>query len=63
MTRSGRTCDEFEFNRRLAQELVRKLWKNHFEKAEMVMQVDPDLAERARDLSSRKPDLMLSLHQ
>lgn len=53
---------EFEFNRRLARELVDKLRRNGFEKAEMVTQLDPDLAERARDLSSRKPDLMLSLH-
>jgi N-acetylmuramoyl-L-alanine amidase len=28
----------------------------------MVTQLDSDLAKRARDLSSRKPDIMLSLH-
>jgi len=53
---------EFEFNRRLAQELVRKLRDNHFDRAEVVIQTDPDLQKRARALSSRGPNLMLSLH-
>ncbi len=53
---------EFDFNRRLARELVAKLWSNGFERAEVVTQTDSDLPRRARDLSSRRPNLMLSLH-
>jgi N-acetylmuramoyl-L-alanine amidase len=53
---------EFEFNRRLARELVQKLRHNRFDRAEMVIQADPDLQKRARDLSARRPNLVLSLH-
>jgi len=53
---------EYEFNLRLARELVAKLRNEGFEKAEAVIQTDSDLAGRARDLSSRRPDLVLSLH-
>jgi N-acetylmuramoyl-L-alanine amidase len=53
---------EYDFNRRLAQELASRFWADGFERTEVVIQTDPDLARRARDLSSRKPDLMLSLH-
>jgi N-acetylmuramoyl-L-alanine amidase len=53
---------EYEFNLRLARELVARLRSDGFEKAEAVIQTDADLAGRARDLSSRRPDLVLSLH-
>jgi len=53
---------EFDFNRRLARELVAKLRSDGFERVEMVTQTDNDLFKRARDLSSRRPNLMLSLH-
>ena len=53
---------EYEFNLRLAQELVQELWARKFRRAEIVTQVDSDLAKRARDLSSRRPNIMLSLH-
>ena len=53
---------EYEFNLRLAQELVQELWARKFRRAEIVTQVDLDLAKRARDLSSRRPNIMLSLH-
>jgi N-acetylmuramoyl-L-alanine amidase len=53
---------EYDFNRRLAQELAAKLWADGFGRTEVVIQADSDLARRARDLSSRKPNLMLSLH-
>jgi len=53
---------EFEFNRRLANELVSRLWASGFDRAAVVIQTDSDLARRARDLSNRRPNLMLSLH-
>jgi len=53
---------EFDFNRRLAQELATRLWVNDFGRTDVVIQTDSDLARRARDLSSRKPKLVLSLH-
>jgi N-acetylmuramoyl-L-alanine amidase len=53
---------EFDFNLRLARELVARLWSDGFQRAEMVIQTDNDLQKRARDLSSRRPNLMLSLH-
>jgi N-acetylmuramoyl-L-alanine amidase len=53
---------EYEFNLGLARELVAKLRDNGFGKAEVVIQTDSDLSKRARDLSSHRPDLMLSLH-
>jgi N-acetylmuramoyl-L-alanine amidase len=53
---------EFDFNRRLAQELATRLWDNGFGQTEAVIQTDSDLQKRARDLSSRRPNLMLSLH-
>ena len=53
---------EFDFNRRLAQELATRLWDNGFGRTEVVIQTDPDLQKRARDLNSRRPNLMLSLH-
>jgi N-acetylmuramoyl-L-alanine amidase len=53
---------EYEFNQRLARELAAKLRNNDFDKAEVAIQTNPDLPRRARDLSSRKPDLVLSLH-
>ena len=53
---------EYDFNRRLAQELASRLWADGFERTEVVIQTDSDLPRRARDLSSRKPNLMLSLH-
>jgi N-acetylmuramoyl-L-alanine amidase len=59
---SARSKHEYEFNRRLARELVNGLWSNGFERAEVVIQTDNDLPHRARDLSSRRPNLMLSLH-
>jgi N-acetylmuramoyl-L-alanine amidase len=53
---------EYEFNRRLAGELAARLRSSGFERAEAVIQTDNDLPRRARDLSSRRPNLMLSLH-
>src|SRR5579859_3893597 len=53
---------EFDFNRRLAHDLADKLWHSGFDQADLVIQTDSDLARRARDLSSRRPNLMLSLH-
>jgi N-acetylmuramoyl-L-alanine amidase len=53
---------EYDFNRRLAQELATRLWAGGFGRTEIVIQTDQDLARRARDLSSRRPNLMLSLH-
>jgi N-acetylmuramoyl-L-alanine amidase len=53
---------EYDFNRRLAQELATRLWADGFGRTEAVIQTDPDLPKRARDLSSRRPNLMLSLH-
>jgi N-acetylmuramoyl-L-alanine amidase len=53
---------EYDFNRRLAQELASRLWTDGFGRTEIVIQTDSDLARRARDLSSRRPDLVLSLH-
>jgi N-acetylmuramoyl-L-alanine amidase len=53
---------EYDFNLRLAHELVTRLHNDGFEKAEVVIQTDSDLAARARDLSSRHPNLVLSLH-
>jgi len=53
---------EFEFNRNLAEELLAKLREKGFTGTEAVIQSDSDLERRARDLSSRRPDLMLSLH-
>jgi N-acetylmuramoyl-L-alanine amidase len=53
---------EFAFNLRLASELVAKLRNDGFERAEAVVQTDSDLSGRARDLSGRRPHLVLSLH-
>jgi N-acetylmuramoyl-L-alanine amidase len=53
---------EYDFNRRLAQELATRLWADGFARTEIVIQTDSDLSRRARDLSSRRPNLMLSLH-
>lgn len=53
---------EYEFNLRLARELATRLRNDGFETAEAVIQTDADLAARARDLSRRRPDLVLSLH-
>jgi N-acetylmuramoyl-L-alanine amidase len=53
---------EFEFNRTLAHDLVTKLWDRGFDKADILIQTDNDLPKRARELSSRRPNLMLSLH-
>src|ERR1700761_9206206 len=53
---------EFEFNRRLADELAGKLRNSGFERTDIVIQTDNDLQRRARDLSSRRPNLILSLH-
>jgi N-acetylmuramoyl-L-alanine amidase len=53
---------EYEFNLRLAAELLVRLFDEHFEKSTVVIQTDSDLQRRARDLSSRRPNLMLSLH-
>jgi N-acetylmuramoyl-L-alanine amidase len=59
---SAHGIPEYEFNLRLAQELVQQLWAKDYKRAEVVTQVDSDLPRRARDLSSRRPDIMLSLH-
>jgi N-acetylmuramoyl-L-alanine amidase len=53
---------EYEFNLRLASELLAKLFDADFERSTIVIQTDSDLQRRARDLSSRRPNLMLSLH-
>jgi len=53
---------EYEFNLRLAAELLVRLFDEHFDKSTIVIQTDSDLQRRARDLSSRRPNLMLSLH-
>lgn len=59
---SAHGVPEYKFNLRLAQELVQQLWAKDFRQAEIVIQVDSDLAKRARDLSSRRPNIVLSLH-
>jgi N-acetylmuramoyl-L-alanine amidase len=59
---SARDVPEFTFNQRLANELLAKLQATGFAKADVVVQSDSDLIRRARDLSGRKPNLMLSLH-
>ena len=59
---SARGQHEYEFNRRLAHDLAAKLRSNAFGAADIVIQTDNDLPKRARDLSSRRPNLMLSLH-
>jgi N-acetylmuramoyl-L-alanine amidase len=53
---------EYEFNLRLASELLVKLFDADFQRSTIVIQTDSDLQKRARDLSSRRPNLMLSLH-
>jgi N-acetylmuramoyl-L-alanine amidase len=53
---------EFEFNRQLAHDLATKLWSRGFDKADILIQLDNDLPRRARELSGRRPNLMLSLH-
>jgi N-acetylmuramoyl-L-alanine amidase len=53
---------EYEFNHRLADELLVKLLDADFKKSAVVIQTDSNLYKRARDLSSRRPNLMLSLH-
>jgi N-acetylmuramoyl-L-alanine amidase len=59
---SARNKPEFEFNLRLANDLLEKLQGAGFSKSEVVVQPDNDLSRRARELSSRRPNLMLSLH-
>ena len=53
---------EYEFNLRLANELLVKLRDAHFTDSAVMIQTDPDLFKRGRALSSRRPNLMLSLH-
>jgi N-acetylmuramoyl-L-alanine amidase len=59
---SARNKPEFAFNLRLANELLAKMQGAGFLKTEVVVQPDSDLGRRARDLSSRRPSMMLSLH-
>lgn len=59
---SARNKTEFAFNLRLANELLAKLQSAGFPKTERVVQPDSDLGKRARDLSTRRPNLVLSLH-
>jgi N-acetylmuramoyl-L-alanine amidase len=59
---SARDKPEFAFNLRLARELLAKLQGAGFPRTEVVVQPGSDLRKRARDLSSRRPNLMLSLH-
>src|SRR5690348_4802641 len=46
---------EYEFNLRLANELLVKLQNAHFTNSAVMIQTDSDLFKRARALSSRRP--------
>lgn len=60
---SARNKPEFDFNLRLANELLAKLQKAGFAESVMVVQPgDNDLGKRVRELNNHRPDLMLSLH-
>jgi N-acetylmuramoyl-L-alanine amidase len=53
---------EFDFNLRLADELLAKLKDTGFFRAIRMVQADSDLIKRARNVSQANPNLVLSLH-